>query len=60
MSHCLWMILLTAMGEFPVECVKTMDKIATKIEDTIKYWKRFKNNKTTLSPNNKNRFKVLF
>ena len=33
----------TAMGEFPIECVKTMDKIANKVESTIKYWKRFKN-----------------
>jgi len=33
----------TAMGDFPVECVKTMDRIATKVESTIKYWKRFKN-----------------
>lgn len=33
----------TAMGDFPVECVKAMDKIATKVESTIKYWKRFKN-----------------
>jgi len=32
----------TAMGDFPIECVKTMDKIATKVESTIKYWKRFK------------------
>lgn len=32
----------TASGMFPVECVKTMDKIATAIESSIKYWKRFK------------------
>lgn len=33
----------TAMGHFPVECVKTMDTIAEKVESTIKYWKRFRN-----------------
>ncbi len=33
----------TAMGKFPVECVKTMDTIAKKVESTIKYWKRFRN-----------------
>ena len=33
----------TAMGSFPVECVKTMDTIAKKVESTIKYWKRFRN-----------------
>lgn len=32
----------TASGMFPVECVKTMDRIATAIENSIKYWKRFK------------------
>ncbi len=30
-----------ALGDYPVECVKTMDKIARRIEPTIKYWKRF-------------------
>ena len=33
-----------AMGKFPVECVKTMAKIANRVEDDIDYWKRFKNN----------------
>lgn len=33
-----------AMGEYPVECVKTMDKIAKRIEPTINYWKRFDQN----------------
>lgn len=32
----------TASGEFPVECVKTMNRIAIEIENSIKYWKRFK------------------
>ena len=30
-----------AMGEYPVECVKTMDKIAKRVEGTVNYWKRF-------------------
>ena len=33
-----------AQGEYPVECVKTMDKIARKVEPTIDYWKRFEEN----------------
>ncbi len=33
-----------AMGDYPVECVKTMDKIAKRIEPTIHYWKRFEEN----------------
>lgn len=33
-----------AMGDFPVECVKTMDKIAKRVEPTINYWKRFEQN----------------
>ena len=32
-----------AQGDYPVECVKTMAKISETIEDSIKYWKRFKN-----------------
>ena len=30
-----------AQGDYPVECVKTMDKIAKRVEPTINYWKRF-------------------
>ncbi len=30
-----------AMGKYPLECVKTMDKIAKRVEPEINYWKRF-------------------
>ena len=30
-----------AMGDYPVECVETMVKIANRVEPEIKYWKRF-------------------
>lgn len=30
-----------AKGKYPVECVKTMNKISKTIENSIKYWKRF-------------------
>jgi pyruvate kinase len=33
-----------AMGKFPLECVKTMDKIAKRVEPEINYWKRFNEN----------------
>lgn len=33
-----------AQGDFPVECVKTMDKIARRIEPEIDYWKKFREN----------------
>ncbi len=33
-----------AQGEYPVECVKTMVKIAKRIEPELKYWKRFDTN----------------
>ena len=33
-----------AMGDYPVECVKTMVKIANRVEPDINYWKRFDNN----------------
>lgn len=33
-----------AMGEYPVECVKVMDKIARRVEPEIDYWKKFTEN----------------
>ena len=30
-----------AMGDYPVECVKTMVKIANRVEPEVNYWKRF-------------------
>ena len=30
-----------AMGKYPLECVKAMDKIAKRVEPEIKYWTRF-------------------
>ena len=33
-----------AMGEYPVECVKAMVKIASRVEPDIRYWRRFDNN----------------
>ncbi len=30
-----------AVGKYPVECVKAMDKIARRVEPTIRYWRRF-------------------
>lgn len=39
-----------AMGKYPVECVKTMHKVATTIEPTINYWKRFSRKDFKLSP----------
>ena len=34
-----------AQGDYPVECVKTMVKIANRVEPEINYWKRFDENK---------------
>ena len=33
-----------AMGKYPVECVKTMVKIANRVEPEINYWRRFEQN----------------
>ena len=33
-----------AQGDYPVECVETMVKIANRVEPEIHYWKRFTNN----------------
>ena len=30
-----------AMGKYPIECVKAMDKIARRVEPEVNYWKRF-------------------
>ena len=38
-----------AMGKYPVECVKTMVKIATRTEEDIDYWKRFRMNSDTFN-----------
>ena len=38
-----------AMGKYPVECVKTMVKIATRTEEDIDYWKRFRMNTDTFN-----------
>ncbi len=35
-----------AQGEYPVECVKTMVKIANRVEEDIGYWKRFEMSET--------------
>ncbi len=32
----------TAMGKYPVECIKRMAKIAVDVENSIDYWKRFR------------------
>ena len=34
-----------AQGDYPVECVETMVKIANRVEPEINYWKRFDENK---------------
>lgn len=32
----------TAVGKYPIECIKKMDSIAKDVEQSIDYWKRFK------------------
>ncbi|MFR2197479.1 MAG: pyruvate kinase [Clostridia bacterium] len=34
-----------AQGDYPVECVETMVKIANRVEPEVNYWKRFDENK---------------
>ena len=38
----------TAYGDYPVECVKTMNKIANRTEEDINYWSRFVRNNTEI------------
>lgn len=42
MTSCIMLSGESAMGKYPVECVETMVKICESIENSIKYWKRFK------------------
>ena len=39
-----------AQGDYPVECVKTMVKIANRVEPEIHYWKRFTNSEDIVLP----------
>ena len=45
-TSCIMLSGECAMGDYPVECVKTMSKVAIAIEKSLKYWKRFKNKET--------------
>ena len=42
MTSCIMLSGESAAGKYPIECVKTMVKICEAIENSIKYWKRFK------------------
>lgn len=39
----------SAMGKHPVECVKIMNKIANAVEQSIKYWKRYRRREMDLT-----------
>ena len=39
-----------AMGEHPVECVKTMDRISLTTEKSIDYWKKFSRRRYEINP----------
>ncbi len=43
MTSCVMLSGESAAGEYPVECVETMVRICEAIENSVKYWKRFKN-----------------
>ncbi len=38
----------TAYGDYPIECVKAMSKIANRTEEDINYWSRFVRNNTEI------------
>ncbi len=40
-TSCIMLSGECALGKYPVECVKTMKKIAARVEKEINYWKRF-------------------
>lgn len=41
-TSCIMLSGESAMGDYPIECVRTMDKIAREVEGSINYWKRFR------------------
>ena len=47
-TSCIMLSGETATGKYPLECVETMNKVAIAIEDSLKYWKRFKNREYVL------------
>ena len=40
-TGCIMLSGETAMGDYPIDCVNTMVKVANSVEPTINYWKRF-------------------
>ena len=50
LTGCIMLSGECAVGNYPVKCVETMDKIAISIEETLKYWKRFINKTFELEP----------
>ena len=51
-TSCIMLSGETATGAYPEECVKTMNKVAIAIENSINYNKRFKNRKYDLENSN--------
>ncbi|MBQ6991859.1 MAG: pyruvate kinase [Clostridia bacterium] len=47
-TSCIMLSGETATGSYPVECVETMNKVSIAIEESLKYWKRFKNREYAL------------
>ena len=44
LTGCIMLSGECAQGDYPVECVKTMVKIANRVEPEVNYWKRFDEN----------------
>ncbi len=44
-TGCMMLSGETAAGKYPVECVKTMDRISKAIESNLKYWGRFESHR---------------
>ena len=50
-TSCVMLSGETANGKYPIEALKAMVDITTAAEDSIHYWKRFRNRQVSASPN---------
>ena len=51
-TGCVMLSGESAVGKYPIECVRTMDKISRAIEESLHYWRRFESKDYDFSEEN--------